>query len=411
MRLPDGLRALRHRDFRLFWSGQLVSLVGTWMQTMGQSWLVLELTRSPFKLGLISALQYAPLLLFSLAAGALADRVPRRRFILATQAALLAQALTLAVLVSTGHVRYWHVAVLAALFGTVTALDLPARQAFVTDMVGKADLFNAIALNSAVFNGARIAGPAAAGLLVARYGVAPAFFLNAASFLAVLTALVAIRTEGAARPAAGTTMAQEVRAGVRYAVRTPLIALILSLVLAVSMFVVNYGVLVPLLAREVFHQGAEAFGFLMAALGAGALAGAVGVATLGRSRPPLAAVVAPALVLCAATAALAVVHRVGLAAAVLFVIGGAQILFMTTCNTLLQTTAPDELRGRIVGLYAMAFAGMNPVGSLLLGSIAEAFSVPAGCLTGGGLGLAAVLALTTLWRRSAAARFPGPAHS
>src|SRR5713101_8612564 len=188
MAVPAGLRALRHRDFRLFWSGQLVSLIGTWMQSVGQSWLVLELTGSPFQLGLVNTLQFTPILLLSPVGGALSDRLGKRRILLVTQAAMMAQALVLALLVRSGQVRYWHVAVLAVIYGVGRAIDIPARQSFVTDLVGRADVPNAVALNSVVMNGARIVGPAVAGLLIARYGVAVAFVLNGVSFVAVLAA-------------------------------------------------------------------------------------------------------------------------------------------------------------------------------------------------------------------------------
>src|SRR5882672_2557783 len=177
---PTALRAFRHRDFRYFWAGQLVSLVGSWMQSVGQSWIVLELTHSPFKLGVINALQFGPMLFLSFLAGALADRVRKRRLLLLTQSALMLQAFALAALDRTGHIQYWHVATLATLYGIANTLDLPARQSFVVEIVGKHDLINAIALNSAVFNGARVVGPAVAGLLVARFGVGIAFLLNGA---------------------------------------------------------------------------------------------------------------------------------------------------------------------------------------------------------------------------------------
>src|SRR6266542_4017260 len=181
MALPLALRALQHRDFRLFWGGQLVSLIGTWMQSVGQAWLVLELTNSPFKLGLLSALQFAPMLFFAVVAGALTDRLPKRRLIIGTQLALLLQAFTLSALVWTGLVRYWHLAVLATLLGVVNTVDMPARQSFIAEMVSRESLMNAIALNSAVFNAARVVGPAVAGVLVARYGVALGFFMNGLS--------------------------------------------------------------------------------------------------------------------------------------------------------------------------------------------------------------------------------------
>src|SRR5438067_7130001 len=203
MAWPTALRAFRYRDFRLFWTGQLVSLVGSWMQSVGQAWIVLELTHSPFKLGVISALQFGPMLFLSFLSGALADRVRKRRLLLLTQNALMLQAFALATLDRTGQIQYWHVAVLATLYGIANTLDLPARQSFVVEIVGQHDLINAIALNSAVFNGARVVGPAVAGLLVARYGVGIAFLVNGLSFLAVIAALVAIRTEGRPPPAPG----------------------------------------------------------------------------------------------------------------------------------------------------------------------------------------------------------------
>jgi len=396
---PAGLRAFRHRDFRLFWSGQLVSLVGTWMQSVGQVWIVLELTGSPFKLGVISALQFGPMLFLSLLAGALADRVRKRRLLLLTQGALMLQALALAALDWTGQIQFWHVAVLAAFYGVANTLDLPARQSFVGELVGKGDLMNAIALNATVFNGARVVGPAVAGLLIARYGVAPAFLLNGLSFLGVLVALAAIRNEGAPRPRAAATLGQEILQGVRYAAGTPLIGLILGLLLVVSLFVLNFNVLVPLVARDVLHEGARGFGLLMASLGLGAVAGALALAAMTRTRPPLALIVAAALVTAAGLLGLSAVRHFWTAAAALAVMGFAQIFFMASCNTTVQVTAPDHLRGRVMSLYAMVFVGVHPFGALLAGGIAEKWGVGAACLWGGGMGLCLVLALMLLWRR------------
>jgi len=396
---PAGLRAFRHRDFRLFWSGQLVSLIGTWMQSVGQAWVVLELTGSPFKLGVISALQFGPMLFLSLLAGALADRVRKRRLLLLTQGALMLQALALAALDWTGHIQFWHVAVLAAVYGVANTLDLPARQSFVGELVGKGDLMNAIALNATVFNGARVVGPAVAGLLIARYGVAPAFLLNGLSFLGVLVALVAIRNEGAPRPRAAATLSQEILQGVRYAAGTPLIGLILALLLVVSLFVLNFNVLVPLVARDVLHEGARGFGLLMASLGLGAVAGALALAAMTRTRPPLALIVAAALVTAGGLLGLSAVRHFWVAAAALAVMGFAQIFFMASCNTTVQVTAPDHLRGRVMSLYAMVFVGVHPFGALLAGGMAEKWGVGAACLWGGGTGLCLVLALMLLWRR------------
>jgi len=404
MALPAGLRALGHRDFRLFWCGQLVSLIGTWMQSVGQAWLVLELTNSPFRLGVIGALQFGPILLFSFLSGAISDRVRKRRLLLGTQAALMLQAFTLAALVGSGHVQFWHVAVLAALYGLATTLDMPSRQSYIAHLVPRGDLMNAIALNSAVFNGARVVGPAVAGLLVARYGTAAAFLMNGASFIAVLAALAAIRTEGAPSPRRGVGLRAEIAEGVRYAAGTPRVALVMSLLVVVSLFVVNMNVLVPLIARDVLHEGAHGFGLLMAALGVGAVAGALAVAALSVGRPPLGMVVGPALAAAALLLLLSTARHFGPTAAVLVALGFAQIVFMTSCNTTVQIAVPDELRGRVMGLYALVFAGMTPIGALIMGTVAEHWGVSRACAVGGGAGLLLIPALTVAWRH----RHPTP---
>jgi MFS family permease len=398
MAFPGGLRALNHRDFRLFFTGQLISLVGTWMQSVGQSWLVLELTNSPFKLGVIGALQFGPMLFFSFVAGAIADRLPKRRLIISTQTALMLQAFVLSALAWTGHVQYWHVAVLASLYGFATTLDMPTRQSFIVEMVGKGDLMNAIALNSAMFNGARIVGPAAAGLLVARYGVAPAFFLNGVSFLAVIIALFGMQAEGLPHPRTGKSVVQDILAGVRYAAGIPLVSLNLGLALFVSLFVVNHNVLVPLLARDVLHEGAQGFGFLMAALGLGAVAGAIALAVLGSRQPRLVILIGAAILSAVTVLVVSVLRQFWPAAIALGLVGFFQIVFMASCNSTLQMTVPDRLRGRLMSLYAFVFAGMSPIGSFLAGSMAQVFGVSATFAAGGGLGLLSVLALTFWWR-------------
>jgi MFS family permease len=400
MEFPAALRALNHRDFRLFWTGQSVSSVGSWMQSVGLSWLVLELTNSPLRLGLVSALQFGPVLLFSAVAGVVVDRTPKRRLILSTQIALMLPALALAVLAWTGWVRYWHVATLAGLIGVVNALDMPSRQSFLVELVGREDLLNAIALNSATFNAARVIGPALGGLIIARYGTAIAFLLNVLSFGAVVATLTLVRSGSEARPRRGTTIREELLDGVRYATRTPLVALILGLVFAVSTFAMNHGVLVPLFAREVLHEGVHEFGLLMASLGAGAVTGAVALAVLAYGRPTLVAVVIPGLGVAVGILGLGFVRHFALAAVVLFGVGAMQIVFQNGCNTIVQMTVPDELRGRVMGVYMMVFAGATPVGASLIGSVAEGVGVPAACIVGGGLALLGVLVQLARWRRA-----------
>jgi MFS family permease len=397
---PASLGALRHRDFRLFWIGQLISQIGTWMQSVGQAWLVLELTRSPFQLGLVTALQFTPILFLSPIGGALSDRIGKRQILLVTQTTMMVQALALALLVWSGHVRYWHVAILAAIYGLGRAMDIPARQAYVTDLVGKFDLPNAVALNSVVFNGARIVGPAVAGLLIARFGVTVAFALNGVSFVAVLAALAAISTDGRPDPAGRLGIREGLLGAVSYATGTPPVAFTLGLLVAVSLLVLNFNVVVPLVAHTVLHQGARGFGLLMSALGAGAVAGAIGLALLRRGRPPLWHLAASAAALCVGITMLALVGRFESTAALLAALGCCQIFFTTSCNTTLQLVTPDALRGRVMGLYALTFAGMTPFGSLLVGSIAEHLGVRVACALGGGAGLLAVTALVLVAHRT-----------
>jgi len=399
MRLPRPLRALRHRDFRLFWCGQLVSLSGTWMQSLGQSWLVLELTNSPFRLGLLTALQFGPFLVLSFFTGVLADRLPKRRLLICTQAALLLQAATLSILVSSGHVRYWHVAVLAACAGIVNTLDMPARQSFIVEMVGKEDLLNAIALNSAAFNAARVVGPAAAGFLIGRYGVATAFALNAGSFVAVIAALRWIRSEGLSQGPVRASLLDQVAEGLRYAVQTPRIVMVLALLFTTSLCIFNYNVVVPLLAKDVLHQDAHGFGVLMAMLGTGALVGAVALTVLATSRPPFTFILAAATVVSVATLGLGLARQFWMAGTLLFVMGLSGIVFMTSCNTTLQLGVPDLLRGRMMSLYTLVFVGTTPIGSFLIGSIAGGAGPKAAFIAGGGLSLAFVVVIA-LWRRA-----------
>src|SRR6266851_4517584 len=383
---PVRLGALRHRDFRLFWIGQLVSQIGTWMQSVAQAWLVLELTHSPLQLGIVSALQFTPVLLLSPIGGALSDRFAKRRVLLVSQTAMKLQALVLAVL--------------AWIYGLGRAIDIPARQAYVTDLVGRADLANAVALNSVVMNGARIVGPAVAGLLIAAFGVALAFLLNGVSFIAVLVALLAIRTEGRPDPAGRLGIREGVLGALAYAGGTPPVAFTLGLMIVVSLLVLNFNVVVPLVARDVLNQGAHGFGLLMSALGAGAVAGGFGVALLRRGQPPLSFLAGSAATLCAGLVALALVGQFATAAAVLALLGCCQILFTTGCNIMLQLIAPNELRGRVMGLYTVTFAGMTPFGSLLVGIIAEHQGVRVACAAGGLTALLGVAVLVVVAHRA-----------
>jgi predicted MFS family arabinose efflux permease len=400
MTFPNGLRALNHADFRHFVAAQLVSQVGTWMQSVAQAWLVLQLTDSPLRLGLIGTLQFGPMLLFSVVTGAIADRLPKRPLLMATQAALAAQALTLAGLVWSGHVQYWHVGVLATLAGFANTLDNPARQSFVVEMVGKDDVINAIALNSAALNAARIIGPVVAGLLIARFGVVPAFVINGASFLLVLATLSRVRAEGRPRRHGDTTMRQEILEGLRYALRAPEIRLILAVLLVVSLCVFNFSIYVPLLARTVLGQGAEGFGVLMAAVGVGAVAGALTLGVAVRRSPSPALLFTTAGVACAALMTISMMRHFWLAALALFVTGFAGIITLAGCNTALQIAAPDHLRGRVMSLHVLVFGGSFPIGAFVVGAISERWGVSTAFFVNGAAGLLALTGLLAAGRLS-----------
>ena len=399
MTFPNGLRSLNHPDFRRFFLAQLLSLICGWMQTVAQSWLVLQLTDSPLRLGLIGTLQFGPILLFSVVTGAVADRLPKRRVLVTTQLTLAALALVLAALVASGHVRYWHVGTVAVLAGLAQAFDSPARQSFMAEMVSKTDLANAVALNSASFNAARIVGPAIGGLLIARVGVAPAFVLNAVGLLIVTVALTTLAARGAAAPRRGTTMLQEIGEGLSYAARTPMIRMILGLLLTVSITVFNFTVYVPLLARQVLGLGAEGFGFLMAALGVGAVTGALTVGFRRAPEPPIGGMMVASAVALGGLLGLSTVHSVWMAIPLLFVTGFAGLILVASCNTRLQLAAPDELRGRMMSLYTLVWGGVFPIGAFCVGAISEASNVSMAFRVQGTAGLIGLVALILWWRR------------
>ena len=398
MPFPSGLRALNHPDFRRFFAAQLGALVSGWMHTVAQSWLVLQLTDSPFRLGLIGTLQFGPILLLSIVTGAFADRLPKRRLLVTTQVTLAVLALVLAALVVSGRVRYWHVGVVAVLAGITQAFDSPARQSYLAELVGKADLVNAVALNSAAFNAARIVGPAVAGLVIARFGVVPAFVVNAVGILGVSLVLLTL-PPGRAVGRRGASMVEEIAEGVRYAARAPMIRLLLGLVFVVSITVFNFSVYVPLLARQVLGLGAEGFGFLMAALGVGAVAGALTVGFWRGPEPPVRVLGGAATITLISLFSLSAVHRVATAVPLLFVTGFFGLILVASCNTRLQLAAPDELRGRMMSLYTLVWGGVFPIGAFCVGAISEAWGVSTAFFVQGTAGLTGLAALGLWWLR------------
>jgi len=396
--LPAGLRALAIRDFRVYFAGTIVSQICNWMQTVTQSWLVLELTDSPFLLGLIATLQFGPILLFSIFAGIVADRLTKRNILMLTQAVQSALALTLGLLVWGGHARYWTVAVMAVMWGVMSALDQPTRQSFIIELVGRQHLASAVGVNSASFNSARIVGPAVAGILIARVGLFAAFMINAVAFLVSIGALTRVPARPPASRAGTTPVLEEIAEGVAYAARTPGVRFILGLQIIVSFCVFNFSVYVPLLAR-VLGLGSEGFGFLMASLGLGAVTAGLSLGAIVSRDPPPELIAMALGVACAGLLGLAVMRSFWPAALVLGAVGLTGTLVVACCNTSLQLATPDRLRGRIMSLYTLVSGGIFPLSAFFVGSVSQAGGVSRAFAVSGTLGLAALAVLVALRRR------------
>jgi MFS family permease len=371
----DGLRALRHRNFQLFFGGQLISLIGTWMQTVAQSWLIYKMTGSSLLLGSVGFASQFPVFLIAPLGGTAADRTNRRRVIIVTQALSMLLALILGVLTLTGMVKEWHIFVLAALLGVVNAFDIPGRQAFLVDMVGKEDLLNAIALNSSMFNGARIIGPAIAGILVARIGEGWCFIANSVSYIAVITGLLMMQIDCPPR-SKGNSPLEDILEGFRFVSETKPIRALLLLLGLVSLVGMPYTVLMPIFADRVLHSGARGLGILMGCTGVGALLGAAtlavrrGVKGLGRLVAVTCGTFGVSLL------AFSFSRNFWLSAALLLPVGFSMMLQMASSNTLIQSMVPDSLRGRVMAVYSMMFMGMAPFGALFGGALADRLTAP-----------------------------------
>lgn len=366
--------ALRNPNFRLYFAGQMVSLSGTWMQRIGQSWLVLDLDPSPIALGTLTVLQFAPILVLSLFAGSIVDRFSKRWLVFLLQVAALVQATALAALVLTHTVQLWHVYVLAALLGTISAFDSPARQTFVSELVPREEIQSAVGLNASAFNVARIFGPGVGGLIIAAAGVGWCFAINAASYVAVLIALASMRPDKLlpGERSRGRVLG-DIAGGLRYVVREPAIGAPLLLAVFVGTFGYNFGVALPLLARYTFHAGAAGFGLLNAAQGAGSLVGALIVAS--RAAPTVGTLVVAASVFAVLLIALGASPVFLAAAAVLVFVGIAGVNATTGTNALLQLRSEPAYRGRVLSLYFIAFAGTTPFGGAFTGAIANTWNV------------------------------------
>jgi len=373
--------ALANPNYRRYFAGQATSLIGTWMQSVAQSWLVLQLTGSGPALGFVVGLQMLPVLVLGPYGGVVADRVDKRRLMVALQSAMGLLALTLGVLTVTGAVRIWHVYLLALLLGLTNAFENPARQSFVLEMVGPADLRNAVTLNSVLVNAARAVGPAVAGILIASVGTGVCFLVNAVSFVAVVYSLVSMNTAALAPTPPTQRRKGQLRAGLRYVRRTPALGVPLLMMALIGTLAYEFQVVLPVLARDAFHGNASTYGFMTSAMGVGAVVG--GLVTAGRGRIGLRPLTVNAaafglLILVAAVAPTLAVEMVALVG-----VGAASVSFLAVGNTTLQLTAKPTMRGRVMALWAVAFLGSTPVGGPIAGWVSEYGGGRAGLVLGG----------------------------
>ncbi len=374
--LSNTLRALRHRNFQLFFGGQLISLTGTWMQNVAQAWLVYRLTGSSLLLGSVGFASQIPVFLFAPIGGIVADRFNRHRVVIGTQITSMILAFILAALTLTGRIQVWQVFVLASLMGVVNAFDIPARQSFLVDMVGKEDLMNAIALNSSMFNGARIIGPAIAGILVASIGEGWCFFVNGVSYIAVIAGLLLMKLQPRSYQQPAGSPLEHIVEGFRFVRRTAPIRAILLLLGLISLVAMPYTVLMPVFADRILHGGARGLGILMGATGVGALLAALTLATrtgvygLGRWVAFACAGFGVSLLLFSFS------RNFWLSTALLLPVGFCMMLETSSSNTLIQAMVPDHLRGRVMAVYSMMFMGMAPFGALLGGALADRVGAP-----------------------------------
>ena len=400
--LPHTFRALRHRNFRLFIGGQIISLVGTWMQNVAQSWLVYRITHSELLLG--TAWFCAQIAVFALGplGGLAADRYSRHRVVVLTQTLSMVQAFVLAALTLTGRVQVWHILVLAGCLGCINAFDMPGRQALVIEMTSKEDLINAISLNSAVFNMARVLGPGVAGLLVAAVGEGTCFALNGVSFLAVIAGLLAMRLP-AFEPKAPSSPWEHLTDGFRYVWRHRQVRRVLTLMAAATLSGMPALVLMPFFADDIFHRGSRGLGFLMGAMGTGAVVGTLVLARRTKVSGLGRVMVYSGLLTGAGYVAFAMSQSFYFSLAVMPLIGYSVMRQMASANTTIQTLIPDEYRGRTMALYAMTVVGLGPFGSLAAGALAGKFGPRATVGAGGVLALAAALVFGWSSRRKAIA--------
>ena len=405
-----GTRALRHRNYRLFFTGQLISLIGTWMQQVGEAWLVLQLTHDPLWLGIVSVAQFGPVILFGLFGGVIADHLPKRRTLMVTQSVAMTLAFVLFALSFTGVIQVWHILICAFILGCANAVDMPSRQSFAVEMVGRDDVANAVGLNSAVFNTSRIIGPAVAGILIGVLGVPIAYLLNGLSFIAVITAYALMRDAELQprpkvdRPSSFREVVDNLGEGLRFVRSTPILLLAITVLGLVATFGMNFSVLVPPLADRVLGVGATGYGILMAASGVGSTASALSIAFSSRVQPRRILIGAAALGV--GSVLLSFSRAMPLSMIAMMIAGAGGIGMAVTANTTMQLHVPDHLRGRVMSVYTTTFSATAPAGGLIMGAVASAFGVPFALTVGGIVSLVIAVAAVPWLRRIQASSRP-----
>jgi predicted MFS family arabinose efflux permease len=383
--IDNNFHALTHKNFRYFWLGQCVSLIGTWTQSIGQAWLVYTLTKSPFLLGLLGAMQFLPVTLLSLFAGVFIDKYPKKRILLITQCSSMILALALATLVFTNTVKYEYIMIIAVLLGITNSIDMPARQSFMIEIVGREDLMNAVALNSVIFNLAKVLGPSIGAILMAAVGAGWCFLLNGLSFIAVLYGLLLIKVEPYVREKKSNNVIKEIKDGLRYVFKQKILLQPILLVLVIGILAFNYNVILPVFVKNVLHAEADTYGILMAALGVGSVFGALTVSGNNKSGPKIRVMIISSLVIGTLFFVNGVISQYFVTIIILAVIGAFSIYFSTTANTILQMNSNDEYRGRVMSVYSMSFSGATPIGSLFTGAVISSLGVSNTFKLSGGL--------------------------
>lgn len=382
--MKSNFHALTHKNYRYFWTGQCISLMGTWMQNVGQSWLVLSLTKSPFLLGVVGTIQFLPVMLFSLFAGVVVDKFPKKKILIGTQTVSMILAFTLSYLVFSNKVKYWEVLVLAAILGLTNTIDMPTRQSFNVEIVGKEDLMNAIALNSAIFNLARVVGPAVGGLLMAYAGIGWCFLINGISYIAVIYGLVQIDAKPYVREKKNQdNILKEIMDGLKYVVNSPTLFKSMLMILVVGIFVFNFSVLIPVFTKNTLHMEEKAYGLLTSSLGVGSLIGAISASVKSKRGPKLNVMIGSSLIISTFLIIVGLQGNYYLTALLLAIIGVFNIHFSTTANSTVQINSSDEYRGRVMSIYSLVFAGATPIGNMFAGTVANYLGANMGFILSG----------------------------